>query len=68
MINRKNVDALSLVGELPAGTAVGRVPARDGLRTADVRKLGDLALGLPLILCDETVFAVGAGDGCECAA
>lgn len=68
MINRENINALSFVGELPASTAVGRVPARDGLRTADVRELGDLALGLPLVLCDETVFAVGTGDGCEGAA
>lgn len=65
MINRENVNALSLVGELPASTAVGRVPARDGLRTANIGKLGDLALGLPLVLCDETVFAVRAGDSCE---
>jgi len=68
MINRQDINALSLVSELPASTAVGRVPARDGLRTANVRELGDLALGLPLVLCDEAVFAVGAGDGCEGAA
>lgn len=68
MINRENINALSLVSELPAGTAFGRVPARDGLRTADVGKLGNLALSLPLVFCDETVFAVGTGDGCEGAA
>jgi hypothetical protein len=68
MINSEYINALSLVGELPASTAVGGVPACDGLGTADVRKLGDLALGLPLVLCDKTVFAVGTGDGCEGAA
>lgn len=68
MINRENINALSLVGKLPASTAVGRVPTRDGLGTADVRELGNLALSLPLVFCDETVFAVGTGDGSEGAA
>ncbi|KAI6758400.1 hypothetical protein HG530_010640 [Fusarium avenaceum] len=60
MVDGQDVDALSLVGKLPAGTAAGRVPASDSLRAADVGELGDVALGLPAVLGDETVLAVGA--------
>lgn len=49
MVNSQNVDALALVGELPAGTAGGRVPSRNGLGAADVWELGDVALRLPAI-------------------
>ena len=62
MVDGEDVDALALVGELPAGAALVRVPARDGLGTADVRELGDLALGCPAVLGDQAICAVGAGD------
>lgn len=65
MINRKDIDALALVLQLPAATALRGVPACDGSGTADVGETGDLALGVPAILSDEAVFAVGAGDGGE---
>lgn len=60
MVDGQDVDALSLVGKLPAGTAASRVPASNCLSAADVGELGDVALGLPAVLGDETVLAVGA--------
>lgn len=46
-------------------THVGRVPAGDGLDAADVGEPLDLLLGLPAVLGDEAVGAVGAADGRE---
>lgn len=65
MINSQNVDALALVLQLPASAAFLGVPAGDGLGAADVGEAWNLALGVPAVLCDEAVLAVGAGEGCE---
>lgn len=65
MVNSQNVDALALVGELPAGTTGGRVPSRNGLSAADVWELGDVALRLPAIPRDQAILAIRAGHGCE---
>lgn len=61
-VNGEDVDAVAVVLELPAGSALGRVPANT-LHTADVGEGGDLALGGPAVAGDETVGAVGASDG-----
>lgn len=63
VVNSQDVDGLAAVSELPAGAAVGRVPASDGLDTTDVWEARDLALGLPVVSGDEAVDAVGARDG-----
>lgn len=68
VVDGQDVDALALVGKLPARAAALGVPASDGLRASNVRKLGDLALSLPAVARDEAVCAVGAGDGCHGAA
>lgn len=62
MIDGEHIDALAIVIESPAGAAVGRVPDRDGLRTANERESGNVALCVPVLAGDETVFPVGAGD------
>lgn len=67
MVDGEDVDGTAVVGELPAGAALGRVPATNGGGTAD--ELGaDLALCLPAVPGDEAVLAVGAGDGGQGAA
>lgn len=60
LINRSDINRLSLVFELPARAAQGGVPAgaRDG---ADVREGGDFAEGGEAG--GEAIGAVGAGDG-----
>lgn len=62
MVDGKHIDALAVVIESPAGSAVGRVPDRDGLRTANKWESGNVALCVPVLAGDETVFSVGAGD------
>lgn len=62
VVNSQDVDGLAAVGELPAGTTAGGVPASDGLDTTNVWEARDLALGLPVVSGDEAVGAVGAGD------
>lgn len=56
----EHIDALSLVVEPPAGTALERVPALNGLRPANIRG-GNVALLVPPFACDETIFTIGAG-------
>lgn len=63
MVDGEHIDAPSFVVKSPAGTAVDRVPARDGLRTTNIRESGDVALCVPVLAGDETVFAIGA---CDC--
>ncbi len=47
-VNSQDVDGAAVVGRAPAGPAVGRVPARDGLGAADVGEAFDVALDLPV--------------------
>lgn len=63
MVDGKDVDALALVCELPAGAARRGVPTGYGLGAADVGELWDVALGLPAVPSDQAVLAVGASDG-----
>lgn len=63
VVDGEDVDALAGVLELPAGAALGRVPAGDGLGSADVGELGDGALRLPALAGNEAVLAVGARHG-----
>lgn len=65
VVDGQDVDGLAGVVELPAGAAAGRVPAGDGLGTANVGEFGDVALLVPALSRDETVGAVGAGDDGE---
>lgn len=65
VVDGEDGDGLAVVLELPAGAAGGRVPALDGLDAADPRVPRDLALGLPAVVGDEAVGAVGAGDAGE---
>lgn len=62
VVDGKNVDLAALVLEAVAATAVGGVPASNDVDTTDVLG-GDVALGLPAVLGDETVGAVRARDG-----
>lgn len=62
VVNSQDVNGLAAVCELPAGAAVGGVPASDGLDTTNVWEARDLALGLPVVSGDEAVDAVGARD------
>ena len=62
VIDSKDVDLAALVLEAVAATAVGGVPASNDVDTTDVLG-GDVALGLPAVLGDETVGAVRARDG-----
>lgn len=68
VVDGENVDGLAVVGELPAGAALVRVPAGDGGGGTDVGEAGDLALGLPAVLGDQAVGSIGAGDGSQGAA
>lgn len=65
VVDSQDVDALAVVLQVPAGTARGGVPAGDGGGTANVGEVRDLALGVPAVLGDEPVDAVGAGEGGE---
>lgn len=62
MVYGEHIDAPALIVEPPAGTTFGRVPTLDGLRTANKRESGDVALRVPVLAGDETVFAIRAGD------
>lgn len=62
VVDGKDVDLAALVLEAVATTAVGGVPASDDVDTTDVLG-GDVALGLPAVLGDETVGAIRARDG-----
>lgn len=62
VVDGKNVDLAALVLEAVAATTVGGVPASNDVDTTDILG-GDVALGLPAVLGDETVAAVGARDG-----
>lgn len=64
MVDREDIDALALVGELPARAARIRVPATDGDRAANVGELRERA-EVAEALGDQPVLAVGAGDGVE---
>lgn len=68
VVDGEDVNGLAVVGELPAGAALVRVPAGDGGGGTDVGEAGDLALGLPAVLGDQAVGSVGAGDGSQGAA
>jgi hypothetical protein len=59
-VNSQNVDRLAVVGCGPALAAVGRVPAGDGIRTANVREARNIALNLPVVLPHDAVNAVRA--------
>lgn len=66
-VDGEDVDGAAIVAQLPACTALGRVPAANGSSAAD--ELGaDLALCLPAVSGDEAVGAVRAGDGGQRAA
>lgn len=58
VVDGEDIDALAVVLKLPAGAALGRVPAGNGFGTADVGELGNGALGLPALAGDEAVGAV----------
>lgn len=62
MVDGEHVDGLAVVGGLPAGAAVRRVPAGDGLGASDVGESPDLSLGLPAVLGDQAIWSVRAGD------
>jgi hypothetical protein len=62
VVDGEDVDLAALVLEAVAATTVGGVPASDDVDTTDVLG-GDVALGLPAVLGDETVGTVRAGDG-----
>ena len=65
MVDGNDSDGLAIVFELPAGTALGGVPAFDGFSTANPGEPRDLALGLPAVSSNQAVGTVGARDGCE---
>lgn len=58
VVNGKDGDATTLVLERPACAARGRVPARDGLGTANEGKARNLVLRLPVVTSDETVVTI----------
>lgn len=62
MVDGEHVDGLAVVRQAVAGAALGGVPAGDALVATEVGRL-DGALGLPAVLGDEAVGAVGAGNG-----
>jgi hypothetical protein len=68
VVDGQDVDGLAVVGELPAGAALWGVPAGDGGGGTNVGEAGDLGLRLPAVAGDQTVGAIGAGDGSQGAA
>lgn len=62
VVDGEHIDAPALVVESPAGATIGRVPSRDGLRTADIWESGNVALRVPVLAGDEAVWSIGAGD------
>jgi len=63
VVNGQDVDGLAVVGDAVASAALIRVPAWDADVAADVGEFGDGALGLPAVLGNEAIRAVGARDG-----
>ena len=61
VVDRKHVDALPVVRQLPARPARGGVPARDRRRASDVREVRERAEGGEA-LGEQPVRAVGARD------
>lgn len=64
-IDSQDVDTVSLVLQLPAGSAARRVPALDDVRAANVGEVGDVALLGPAPAVDDPICSVRAGDGLE---
>ena len=62
VVDGQNGDGALVDRELPACAALRAVPLNT-LHAADIREARDLALGLPVVPCDEAVGAVRAGDG-----
>lgn len=62
VVDGEDVDLLALVLEAVADAALGRVPAGDGGGAADVGEALDLTEGVPAVLGDEAVRAIGAGQ------
>ena len=60
MVDGQHVDRLAAPCRLPAGAAVGRVPASDCLRAADEGEILDVALDLPVVLPHDTIDTVRA--------
>lgn len=63
MVDSQNLDAVSVIAELPARSTARRVPASNGSGATNVGKVGELALCL--VLGHEAVTTVGAGHLCH---
>lgn len=60
MVNSHDLDGIAVVGEVPAGAALGAAPARNARVGTDVREERKFALGR--VAADKTVGSVRAGD------